>query len=64
MNILAFVTSAQLQQQNFENAQIKNITLTAQFQDKKVKIQLPTYTPAYYKKSRLHRRNSEEKQAY
>src|SRR5665647_1339732 len=32
--------------------QIKNTTLTAQLQNKKVKIQLPTYTPAYYKKSK------------
>jgi hypothetical protein len=37
---------------NFENAQIKNTTQTAQFQNKKVKIQLPTYAPAYCKKSK------------
>src|SRR5665647_590752 len=31
---------------NFEKAQIKNTDLTAQFQNKKVKIQLPTYAPS------------------
>ncbi len=31
---------------NFEKAQIKNITLTTMFQNKKVKIQLPTNTPS------------------
>jgi hypothetical protein len=31
---------------NFEEAQIKNTTLTAQFQTGKAKIQLPTYTPS------------------
>ena len=30
----------------FENAQIKDSTLTAQFQTGKVKIQLPTYAPS------------------
>ena len=31
---------------NFEKVQIKDITLTAQFKDKKNKIQLPTYAPS------------------
>src|SRR5665647_1399139 len=36
-NILAFVTSDLLQQQNFEKAKIKNTTLTAQVLNKKSK---------------------------
>jgi hypothetical protein len=34
---------------DFENAQIKNTTLIAQFQSNKVKIQLPTYAPSLLK---------------
>ena len=35
----------------FENAQIKGSILTAQLQTGKVKIQFPTYAPAYYKRA-------------
>ena len=39
---------------NFEKAQIKDTPLTAQFKDKKVKIQPPTYTHEKHQKQILN----------
>jgi hypothetical protein len=46
MNILVFVTSAQLQQQNFEKNSNKKYTPNRTISKQKVKIQLPTYAPS------------------
>jgi hypothetical protein len=43
----------------FENAKIKNTTLTAQFQTGKAKIQLPTYAPSLCKRSKTSSKNQQ-----